>query len=190
MFELDIYGNLYYTIDSVVYQFNVSNKGELVLESGDYTIFGIYDNEMGTIHSYDSSLKKETTEQILLMDEDDPFKQELYYPEDNHYNEIVDIQYEENGFSGLEAYELTNDKFYFSNDGNFKINIYKRNNGDTESLYDTLFFDEDKLMFKSTYSGNSLYRINIYETHILLKSIGNPTKKYELTIESLKNLIS
>jgi hypothetical protein len=179
--EFDTSGNLY-IYNGTLYQVNIDSKGELLFEEGDYEVLESSPKDIN-IHKlffHEYSLKKEAIETIQLMDEDDPEKNEVYFNEDANYTEDVQYKFAENGFYGTEAYEHMEDKFYFSSlDSDKGLSVKNRKNGDIDALYETLIFDDSKLIFKTTYTEEPLYRIIINEKIIEIKSLGNPSFVYD-----------
>ncbi|MBA42929.1 MAG: hypothetical protein CMF62_02830 [Magnetococcales bacterium] len=188
--EFDTCGNLY-IFNGSLYQVNIDSKGELVFEEGDYEILvnSPKDIDINKLFYHEYSLKKEAIETIQLMDEDDPEKNDVYFKEDENYTEDIKYKFAENGFYGTEAYEHMEDKFYFSSlDTDNCISVKKRKNGDIDALYETLIFHDSKLIFKTTYTEEPLYRIIINDKTIEIKSLGNLSIMYDRT--TLKKIIT
>lgn len=175
--HFDIYGNLYFSNNNGIYQIEIDKDNNIYSEQ---------------YKSTDIKLAKVNYGMIMtkISNKEDTFNQEIYnYNDyDDMIMETLNSKYEDNGFFGNEMYEFTDPKFYFLKSINkIPIQIVEYSDIYTLSLYETLIYDNNILVFKSKLDGEPpMYRIHIHTNgKIFFEQNGYEPQEYKLKYENL-----
>jgi hypothetical protein len=194
-FEFDNCGNLYFKNQTLnIKQINIDKNNLLIFEDGNYSLIeDNKDNEetkINLLKFYENSLKKEVAESIKLLDDEDPEIHNEYYKEDDYYNQYIEYDYNPDGFFGDEYYETLENKCYFSSNQINEIKINKRKNGDIEPIYETLIFEKNNLVFRTSFIEEPPFRLilNLDNDTIELKSVGNRSKLFKIENNKINKL--
>ncbi len=209
--SFDMYGNLYFDgthCDSCVYQISVNSKGELVAETGDYTILNDVDVDLKAIHLYEQGhkLRKKTLQNL----EDEEIAQERA-TEDGHEDELESKYYieeqeyfqDDDNFSDDQNTAIVDEEnekkfghinkpFIFSSQNSAcVIPVYNRNNGDICSLYDVYIYKANRIGFKSgSADDSSIYRIKLFDDgNFYFREVVNQDTKYKASLSNSGELV-
>jgi len=189
----DLYGNLYITINKLIYQININGKNQPCAESGDYHIIDDTNSNINkfTLLDKDTSLKSNVIKNKNMEDygsdeeydsDGEPIDKNDYYEEDKYV--LDDEPTEEDDNKSVDSND-DNQKFLFSYvNPSCQLKINNRYNGDIMSLYDTYLYDDNMLCFKSNAPHNQiLYRIKLFSNgNFSLRSIGDQDILYRLEL--------
>ena len=198
----DVYGNLYFSNNSLTYQVNINNKNQLTLDEGNYPIIDNFNNIYKIKHLDENSLKNRVKQEkekekekedngIIDSDEEDEEEENVdYYPEDADHLQIDDPELNQDYIDEdlINQYGEHNLQFTFWEPDITTIDsikIHYRQDCDVMALYDTYIYDiNNKLIFKSNSPDNSsIYRLKIYPTgELYFRPIGYSEVKYSLEV--------
>lgn len=168
--HVDSHGNFYVEHKNKLYQLNVDGNNEPYFDPGDYSI--ISDNTPSKCD--------------MVITKSDTFVNDRYFPEDNGHV-YKNIEYDD------DQYIVDEPLFVFYNKKTDKINVYDRDNGDINALYDIFIYDDvdtnvnSQLVFQSKLPNEiCAYRANVYTSgKFFFRSIGCFVEhKYKIIIEN------
>lgn len=217
LISFDEYGKVYFELNnnniSEVYQLNLNNVSNPVLEKGEYKVLDKIEKKLRNFkiikkNSLKNKIRKEIDEEKEKWkedgydieeydsDDDNDLDEEIekinYYPEED---DIVEDDLIENSdddtildLDNIKTFGENNHKFNFTI-GNvphaLNIPIYNREDGDVSALYDTYVYD-NYLIFKSkSYDNSSLYVVKILlNGEIYFRTVYGMYKKYIIRVNN------
>ena len=168
--HIDTKGNLYFEYLNQLFQLNVDRNNDPYLESGNYEI-----------------VNKKVKLCKGKIYETGEFQNDSHFTEDNGHSIVYSYEIEDDQHD-----ELEENPFVFCNKG-LNLEIYDRNNGDINALYDVFIYDDSnseehaKLLFKTKLLNEiCIYRVAIYKNgKFFFRPIGCFVEKtYELHLEN------
>ncbi len=183
---LDSNGNLYLSKEGntdKIFQINVDNKNGIYCDLGNYDVIAGGKQMINQLVFYEDkeNLNGNNDDNNDNNDDNDE-KPENYFPEDNNYEEIYDDVIDSDEKDG----DDDDGKFlFFASDEKIDMQINNRNNGDILALYETLIYDNYKLIFKTTQTKMPIiYRLFLYKTGTCeFRPIGYKSTKYKIIID-------
>lgn len=167
----DINGSLYMMYNGKTYQVIIDRHNKPCLDPGDYEIYKKVEPEYG---SFDIINRESLMSKTAHMEEDNF--------DDLDFFENAKYEYDENGFSGMEAYETTSSKFYFMCNTN-QYQVVDCKNGDILALYETVIY-RDVPAFKTKLEGEPfIYRLHVYLDGLITCETSGSVKKYHVVID-------
>lgn len=169
LLHVDINGNLYFNFNEKMYQLNIDENDNPILEIGEYNIM--------------DDIKIYTKGKIIKSEK---FENDDYFQEDNGHDLI-----DENNDYYDEYEDIDETPFFKFYDSESKIDIHNRENGHILALYDIFLYDnisqpeQEKLIFQSKLQNEiSIYRVALYTNgKFFFRPIGcAKEKKYILMI--------
>lgn len=168
--HIDTKGNLYFEHLNQLFQLNVDRDNDPYLESGNYEIINqSVEIPKGQIY--------ETGE----------FKSDNYFMEDNGHTIVHSYEIEE------DQHDETDENPFIFCDKGLTLEIFERNNGDINALYDIFIYDDSdddghsKLIFQTKLLNEiCIYRVALYRSgKFFFRPIGCFVERtYELHIEN------